>query len=950
MKKIIVTGARVHNLKNINITIPRDTLTVITGVSGSGKSSLAFDTIFAEGQRRYVESLSAYARQFLQVMEKPDVEAIEGLSPTISIDQKSASHNPRSTVGTVTEIQDYLRLLYARIGKPHCPKHSVRLEAQTTANIVSFLLESLNGGRVSILSPVVIDRRGEYSELFRELAGKGFSRVRVDGAVYDIEEVPLLAKTVKHTIEIVVDRVRIRSDARQRLIESIETACRFADGRLHVLTEENDTPHVFSTRYACPTCGYAPPELEPKLFSFNNPASACPSCDGLGVETFFDPALVVENPELGLAGGAVRGWDRRNPYYYMLIQTVAKHYGFNPESPFKNLPKKIRNIVLYGGSEKLKFVYEVQSGGGKGNQYVKETPFEGIIGNIKRRWQETDSPNIREHLGRYQSSRPCTACHGARLAPAALAVMVGNKGIHNLAGMALDALLVFFNSLKLNTTDAAIAERVIREIKERLGFLVNIGLSYLSLGRAANTLSGGESQRIRLASQIGSGLTGVTYVLDEPSIGLHQRDNSRLLATLKRLRDLKNTVLVVEHDEEAILNADYVLDIGPAAGVHGGQIVAAGTPKKIAAANTLTGKYLRGELSIAVPEKRRQLKSTLTIVNPRGNNLQGGDFSFPLGMFTCVTGVSGSGKSSLVRDILMRAGMRYLHGGGKEPLAHDNIIGWEAIDKLVVIDQSPIGRTPRSNPATYTGTFTAIRDCFAGLPLARERGYGSGRFSFNVAGGRCEKCEGDGVMRIAMHFLPDVFVTCETCLGKRYNRETLEVRYRGKNIADILHMTVDDAAAFFFKHIPAIARRLETLQAVGLGYIALGQSATTLSGGEAQRIKLALELSKKQTSKTLYLLDEPTTGLHFHDINMLLKVLHRLVDAGNTVIVIEHNLDVIKTADWILDLGPSGGDAGGKLIIAGTPEKVAKTRDSLTGQYLKQYLKKKPAKSDARKN
>ena len=947
MKKITVVGARVHNLKNISVTIPRDTLTVITGVSGSGKSSLAFDTIFAEGQRRYVESLSAYARQFLQVMEKPDVESIEGLSPTISIDQKSTSHNPRSTVGTVTEIHDYLRLLYARIGKPHCPTHGIKLEAQTPAKIVSLLFDEMSNKRIIILSPVVIERRGEYHELFRDLAGKGFSRLRVDGVIYDIEDIPALAKTVKHTIEIVVDRLRVTGE-RQRLVESIQTACHYADGRLHILEPDNDdTLHVFSIRHACPKCGYAPPELEPKLFSFNNPASACRSCDGLGVENYFDPDLIVEHPELPVNGGAIRGWDKRNPYYHSLLNTVVDFYGFSAQTPFNRLSKKQRNLVLYGGKEKIKFTYTIQSGGGKGNRYVKETAFEGVINNIKRRWRETESPQVREELGRYISQRHCLTCNGSRLSPDTLAVKINDMNIHNLASMSLDVFAHFLATLRLESIDEKISARIIREIRERTGFLVNIGLGYLSLARSANTLSGGEAQRIRLASQIGSGLTGVTYVLDEPSIGLHQHDNKRLLQTLKRLRDLKNTVLVVEHDEEAIRSADHVVDIGPGAGRHGGLVAAAGTPEQIGKADTLTGKYLRGDLCIDIPDKRRVHTHQLIIHQARGNNLKGGDFAFPLGTLTCVTGVSGSGKSTLVRDILMRAGMRYLYGSGKEALEHAEITGWEHLDKIVVVDQSPIGRTPRSNPATYTGMFSAIRECFAGLPLARERGYSLGRFSFNVSGGRCDVCEGDGVMRIAMHFLPDVYVTCETCNGKRYNRETLEVMYRGKNISDVLALTVDEALDFF-RNIPAIARRLKTLQDVGLGYISLGQSATTLSGGEAQRVKLSLELSKRQTGNTLYILDEPTTGLHFHDVNMLLSVLHRLVASGNTVVVIEHNLDVIKTADWILDLGPAGGDAGGHLIAAGTPEKIATmSKGSLTGKHLAPLLKsrrQKPAK------
>ena len=944
MKKISIVGARTHNLKNVSVDIPRDSLVVITGVSGSGKSSLAFDTIFAEGQRRYVESLSAYARQFLNMMEKPDVDAIEGLSPTISIDQKSASHNPRSTVGTVTEIQDYLRLLYARIGKPHCPKHGTRLEAQSIQSIVVFLLQNKAKQRVGVLAPVVIDRRGDYVELFRSLTARGFSRIRVDGTIYDVEDIPPLAKTVKHTIEVVVDRLTVSADTRQRLVEAIEIACALADGRLHILDLSSPGASaaaiaVFSTQHACPQCGYAPPELEPKLFSFNNPASACATCGGLGMETFFDEQLVVAHPELSLAGGAIPGWDRRNPYLYMMLKTVGDHYKINLEKPYARLSQKHRDIILRGSPDVLKFVYNIQSGESVGRQYVKSSRFEGIVPNMERRWRETDSMQVRESLGRYISSRNCSACGGARLSEDALAVKVAGKHIHDLALMPLDMFVQFFKTVKLDKTDAKIAERIIREINSRATFLINTGLYYLSLSRSANTLSGGESQRIRLASQIGSGLTGVTYVLDEPSIGLHQHDNNRLLSTLKYLRDLKNTVLVVEHDEEAIRNADFVVDIGPGAGAHGGEIAAVGAPGKIAKSNTLTGKYLRGQLFIPTPSRRRRPSRWLTVKGARGNNLKGGDFRFPLGVFVCVTGVSGSGKSTLVRDILLRAGHRYLYGSGEEPLAHDSIAGWDELDKLIVVDQSPIGRTPRSNPATYTGMFTPIRDCFANLPLARERGYTASRFSFNVAGGRCDHCEGDGVMRIPMHFLPDVFVPCDVCKGRRYNRETLEVFYRDKNIADVLQMTVAQGLAFF-KNVPTIARRLQTLQDVGLDYITLGQSATTLSGGEAQRVKLSLELSKKQTSRTLFVLDEPTTGLHFHDINLLLKVLARLTDSGNTVIVIEHNLDVIKTADWILDLGPGGGEKGGEKIAEGSPEAIARDKKSLTGKYLKPYLKK----------
>ena len=943
MQKIRVIGAAVHNLKNITVELPREQLIVITGLSGSGKSSLAFDTIFAEGQRRYVESLSSYARQFLQVMEKPDVESIEGLSPTISIDQKSASHNPRSTVGTVTEIYDYMRLLFARIGKPHCPQHGIPLEAQPPARVVDFLFANLNKQRVALLAPVVIDRRGEYMELFRHLSGKGFSRVRVDGEMYDLEEAPALAKTVKHTIEVVVDRLRVNANARQRMIESIETAVNIAEGRLHVLDSDGGQLHVFSTRQSCPKCSYAPPEMEPKLFSFNNPTAACSTCEGLGIETHFDPALVVEHDELSLSGGAIRGWDRRNPYYFSILKALAAHYHFDLDTPFRKLPKRVRNVVLFGsGDEDIEVTYQIQSGATRGKKNKKKSPFEGVIGSISRRWRETDISNVREELGRYISSRPCSACKGARLSAAARSVKIGDKAIHQLNQLPLDELAGFFIHLQLDKMQQAIASRVIREISARIDFLVNVGLDYLSLGRSANTLSGGESQRIRLASQVGSGLTGVTYVLDEPSIGLHQHDNARLLETLMRLRDLHNTVIVVEHDEEAIRKADYVLDMGPGAGVAGGEVVVAGKPEKIIRhSRSLTGHYLSGKKNIAVPKHRRQpVKNRAVIVkSARGNNLKGGDFTFPLGLFTCVTGVSGSGKSTLVRDILVRAVARYINGYGEEPLSHKSISGAQHIEKIVVVDQSPIGRTPRSNPATYTGLFTPIRDLFAGLPLARERGYLTGRFSFNVASGRCDVCEGDGVMRIEMHFLPDVFVTCETCGGKRYNRETLEVRYRGKNIYEVLDMTVEDGCVFF-ANIPAVLRRLKTLKDVGLGYVRLGQSATTLSGGEAQRVKLSLELSKRGSGHVLYVLDEPTTGLHFHDVNMLLTVLHRLRDEGNTVVVIEHNLDVIKTADWVLDLGPKGGASGGHLIASGTPEQIAADEKNLTGLHLRRVLEK----------
>ena len=937
MKKISVVGARTHNLKNISVDLPRDKMIVITGVSGSGKSSLAFDTIFAEGQRRYVESLSAYARQFLQVMGKPDVDSIEGLSPTISIDQKSASHNPRSTVGTVTEIHDYMRLLFARIGEPHCPKHDIKLETQTTGRIVDFLLANLHGRMLAILAPLVIDRRGEHLEVFRDMAAKGFARTRVDGRIYDLEDAPTLAKTVKHTIEIVADRLRPAAENRQRLIESIDTAAQCGDGRLHVLEMEDGAEklHVFSTRHACPKCGYAPPELEPKLFSFNNPKSACSGCEGLGVKTELDPTLVVEHPDLSLEAGAVRGWDRRNPYLFAMLKSVAEHFSIDLRKPFSRLPAKAQKVILYGsGNVALDMTYIAQGGA----KHRKRMPFEGIIPNMKRRMRDADSPHVREELSRFVSVRPCDACNGNRLSPEALAVKIGGQGIHQISIMSLNELADFFSQLKLNPTHAAIAERIVREIRERVGFLINVGLEYLSLGRAANTLSGGESQRIRLASQVGSGLTGVTYVLDEPSIGLHQHDNGRLLQMLARLRDLKNTIIIVEHDEEAIRTADYIIDMGPLAGVHGGKVVACGTPDKIAASSkSLTGQFLSGKKHIAPPTRRRMSKQSLIVRGARGHNLKGGDFPFPLGAMTCVTGVSCSGKSTLLQSIMVRSLFRHLHGSGDEPLAHKGISNLDKLEKIVLVDQSPIGRTPRSNPATYTGFFTQIRDLFSGLPLSRERGYAPGRFSFNVAGGRCEHCEGDGVMRIEMHFLPDVFVSCEACQGRRYNPETLEIRHRGKNIHDVLTMTVDEGLVFF-SNIPAIARRLQTLQDVGLGYIRLGQSATTLSGGEAQRVKLSLELSKRGNGKTLYVLDEPTTGLHFYDVDMLLKTLHRLADEGNTVVVIEHNLDVIKTADWVLDLGPKGGNAGGELVASGVPEDVAANKNSLTGKYLRPLL------------
>ena len=938
MKHIAITGARSHNLKNVSINIPRDQISVITGVSGSGKSSLAFDTVFAEGQRRYVESLSSYARQFLQIMDKPDVDAIDGLSPTISIDQKTASHNPRSTVGTVTEIHDYLRLLYARIGDVYCPQHNIKLEAQTAGRIAELLLTQFSDQQMAILAPLIIERKGEHLEVFNTIAAAGFAKVRVDGVIYDIEEVPGLAKTVKHTIEIVVDRVRPRAGEKQRLIESLETAVKFSSGRVHVVPLDapgTNAPTVFSTVHSCPECGYAPPELEPKLFSFNNPHSACSACEGLGTRSVLDPALVVEKPLLSLRAGAIKGWEEKNGYLFSLIQGVAELYSIDLDCPFAKLSKKQQEAILYGtGTKKIKSFYH-QAHGEIVNIFK---PFEGVINNLERRLADTPSKYVREEIMRFMSVNQCAVCHGDRLAPPALAVKVGGKGIHEISRLALDEVFEFFKKLKLDKTKAAISERIVREIRERVNFLVSVGLEYLSLGRTACTLSGGEAQRIRLASQVGSGLTGVTYVLDEPSIGLHQHDNKRLLSTLQRLRDLNNTVLIVEHDEEAIRTADNLIDLGPRAGVHGGEIIAAGPPAAIMeCSHSLTGQYLTGAKKISVPATRRAFTDSLTVHGAAGNNLQGGDFGFPLGTFTCVTGVSGSGKSTLVNDILVRAVSRELGLVGKQPMQHKRISNIDKIEKIVVVDQSPIGRTPKSNPATYTGFFTPIRELFSKLPLARERGYSPGRFSFNVVGGRCEHCNGDGVMRIEMHFLPDVFVACEQCQGSRYNPETLEVKHKGKSIHDVLSMTAEDGLKFF-ADIPNIARRLRTLCDVGLGYIQLGQKATTLSGGEAQRVKLSLELSKRTAGGAFYVLDEPTTGLHFHDVAMLLKILHRFVEEGNTVVVIEHNLDVIKTADWIIDLGPKGGKQGGKLVAAGTPETLIKNKASVTGLHLKPML------------
>ena len=937
MDFIRVRGARTHNLKNINLDLPRNRLIVITGLSGSGKSSLAFDTLYAEGQRRYVESLSAYARQFLQLMEKPDVDLIEGLSPAISIEQKATSHNPRSTVGTITEIHDYLRLLYARVGEPHCPDHELVLSAQSVAQMVDHVLQLPADTRLMILAPLVVERKGENLDLFENLRAQGFVRVRVDAKLYDIDSVPKLSKTRKHTVEIVIDRVKVRPDVKQRLAESFETALRHADGRALAVEMDSGTEHLFSARFACPICSYSLPELEPRLFSFNNPMGACPRCDGLGQITFFDPKRVVAFPHMSLAAGAIRGWDKRNQFYFEMIGSLAQQYGFDVDTPFERLTESVRNLILNGtGRDKVRFLYV----GERGNKYHREHPFEGILPNLERRYRETDSAAVREELAKYLASQPCPECNGTRLRREARNVFVAGKPIFEISGLPLKLALQFFADMKLEGARLAISERIVREIANRLQFLVNVGLDYLALDRAADSLSGGEAQRIRLASQIGSGLTGVMYVLDEPSIGLHQRDNDRLLKTLKELRDLGNSVIVVEHDTDAILNADYVVDMGPGAGVHGGQIVAAGTPSQIAASTeSLTGQYLSGSRRIAMPSLRHkpQAKQMLRLLGARGNNLKNVNLALPVGLFVCVTGVSGSGKSTLINDTLYNAVAQHLYGSSAEPAPHEEIQGIDFFDKVVNVDQSPIGRTPRSNPATYTGLFTPIRDLFAGVPLARERGYGAGRFSFNVKGGRCEACQGDGVIKVEMHFLPDIYVACDVCHGNRYNRETLEIQYKGRDIHEVLEMTVEQAHDFF-SAVPVLARKLDTLLDVGLGYIRLGQSATTLSGGEAQRVKLALELSKRDTGRTLYILDEPTTGLHFHDIELLLTVLHRLRDHGNTVVVIEHNLDVIKTADWIIDLGPEGGDAGGRIIADGTPEHVACQPESYTGRYLRKVL------------
>ena len=938
MDTIKIRGARTHNLKNISLDLPRNKLIVITGLSGSGKSSLAFDTLYAEGQRRYVESLSAYARQFLERMNKPDVDLIEGLSPAISIEQKSTSHNPRSTVGTVTEIHDYLRLLYARAGEPECPTHAHTLESQTVSEMVDTLLALPNDTKIMLLAPIVNSRKGEQQDLFEDLKAQGFIRLRIDGEIYEIDALPKLTKTKKHQVDVVVDRIKINPEIKQRMTESTETALRLADGKMIAIEMDTNKSHLFSAKFACPLCDYSLEELEPRIFSFNNPMGACPECDGLGNINFFDPKRVVAFPHLSLASGAIKGWDKRNQFYFQLLQSLSEHYKFDLETVFEEIPERIQHVILNGsGTEQISFSYLNE----RGQINKKIHSFEGILNNLKRRYHETDSGTVRDELAKYLNMQTCPSCEGSRLRIEARYVKVGKKNIHEICNTPLKETVHFFESLKLKGAKKTIAEKIIYEITSRLKFLVNVGLDYLSLSRSAETLSGGEAQRIRLASQIGSGLTGVMYVLDEPSIGLHQRDNDRLLETLKRLRDLGNTVIVVEHDQDAIMSADHVVDIGPGAGEHGGYIVAEGTPKLIAKhPKSLTGQYISGRKEIKYKNKRvlpRTLK-WLEVKGAKGNNLKDVHLKLPIGLLTCITGVSGSGKSSLINDTLYRAVAHHLYGSHAEPAEHASIKGLDFFDKVVDVDQSPIGRTPRSNPATYTGLFTPTRELFAQLNESRNRGYGPGRFSFNVKGGRCEACEGDGVIKVEMHFLPDVYVPCDICQGKRYNRETLEIQFKGKNIHEVLSMTVEQAHQFF-NAIPAVEKKLRTLIEVGLGYITLGQNATTLSGGEAQRVKLALELSKRDTGATLYILDEPTTGLHFADIQLLLDVIHKLRDAGNTIVIIEHNLDVIKTADWVIDLGPEGGDGGGEIIAEGSPEEVANNKKSYTGKYLKPYLK-----------
>ncbi|MBD2824227.1 excinuclease ABC subunit UvrA [Xenorhabdus szentirmaii] len=943
MDNIEVRGARTHNLKNINLVIPRDKLIVITGLSGSGKSSLAFDTLYAEGQRRYVESLSAYARQFLSLMEKPDVDHIEGLSPAISIEQKSTSHNPRSTVGTITEIHDYLRLLFARVGEPRCPEHDITLAAQTVSQMVDNVLSLPEGQRLMLLAPVVKERKGEHSKLLDNLAAQGYIRARIDGEVCDLSDPPKLELQKKHTIEVVIDRFKVRSDLAQRLAESFETALELSSGTAVIanMDDEQAEELIFSANFACSICGYSMSELEPRLFSFNNPAGACPTCDGLGVQQFFDPERVIQNGDISLAGGAIRGWDRRNFYYFQMLRSLAEHYKFDIEAPFNQLSASIKKVVLYGsGKESIEFKYTND----RGDVTVRNHPFEGVLHNMERRYKETESSAVREELAKYISNRSCISCEGTRLRKEARYVFIDNMTLPQISDFSIGHAMAFFQNIKLSGQRAKIAEKVLKEIGDRLKFLVNVGLNYLTLSRSAETLSGGEAQRIRLASQIGAGLVGVMYVLDEPSIGLHQRDNERLLETLLHLRNLGNTVIVVEHDEDAIRAADHIIDIGPGAGVHGGEIVAEGTINEIMASErSLTGKFLNGERQIAIPTQRvpANPEKMLKLIGAKGNNLKKVTLQLPVGLFTCITGVSGSGKSTLINDTLFPIAQRQLNNAtNSNPAPYIDIQGLEHFDKVIDIDQSPIGRTPRSNPATYTGVFTPVRELFSGVPESRARGYTPGRFSFNVKGGRCEACQGDGVIKVEMHFLPDVYVPCDQCKGKRYNRETLEIQYKGKNINEVLNMTIEEAREFF-DAIPALSRKLQTLIDVGLSYIRLGQSATTLSGGEAQRVKLARELSKRGTGQTLYILDEPTTGLHFADIQQLLSVLNQLRDQGNTIVVIEHNLDVIKTADWIVDLGPEGGSGGGEILVSGTPEDVAQCEISHTARFLKPILERK---------
>ena len=961
MDEIRIRGARTHNLKNVSLDLPRHKLVVITGLSGSGKSSLAFDTLYAEGQRRYVESLSAYARQFLQLMDKPDVDLIEGLSPAISIEQKSAGHNPRSTVGTITEIHDYLRLLYARVGTPYCPTHGLELSAQSVSQMVDSVLGWAAETRLAILAPLSRARKGSFEDECASLQAQGFVRVRVDGQMYDLDSLPELNKNEKHDIDVVIDRLRIKPESKQRLAESFETAIGLAQGRVLALNMDSGEEHLFSSRYACPVCSHSLPELEPRLFSFNNPVGACPSCDGLGHVGFFDPKRVVAFPELSLGSGAIHGWDKRNAFTFSMLTSLSTHYEFDIECPWEHLPESLRHIVLYGsGDTEIPFFYLNE----KGKSTVKRHPFEGVIPNLERRWKETDSAAVREELGKYRAVQTCPHCHGSRLRAEARHVRIGQEviappkdiahtetgknwretglAIYEVEALPLSACLKWFGQLSLTGSRQEIAQRIVREIEARLQFLNNVGLNYLSLDRSADTISGGEAQRIRLASQIGSGLTGVMYVLDEPSIGLHQRDNDRLIATLHHLRDLGNSVIVVEHDEDMIRQSDWVIDMGPGAGEHGGRVVAQGTAEQIQSdPASLTGQYMSGVQSIAIPTRRAMAEDQawLSLMGCRGNNLKQVDLKIPAGKLVCVTGVSGSGKSTLINDTLAAVAARALNHAQTEPAPYDEVQGLEHFDKVINVDQSPIGRTPRSNPATYTGLFTPIRELFAGVPESKARGYDPGRFSFNVKGGRCEACQGDGVVKVEMHFLPDMYVPCDVCLGKRYNRETLEIRYRGRNIHEVLELTVEQALAYF-EAVPAVARKLQTLMDVGLSYLRLGQSATTLSGGEAQRVKLSLELSKRSTGRTLYILDEPTTGLHFHDIALLLRVLNQLVESGNTIVVIEHNLDVIKTADWIIDMGPEGGDGGGRVVAQGTPEDVARTPGSHTGHYLARVLNK----------